>query len=97
MGRGQRELLRKMNVALWAIIRCIHRNDSCPCCGCNAGRILGRKNYLFLVRKCAECGLFYRIPTQLAPQFYEKYYHRNSNWWQGYLDGTLAEKIKIKF
>ncbi len=97
MKLSRRELVRKINVGIWALIRRVEHQSVCPSCGSKAGNVLGHKSYLFLAKKCADCSLVYRIPTQLIPSFYEKTYHRYSNWCQGYTDGTLAEKAKTKF
>jgi 2-polyprenyl-3-methyl-5-hydroxy-6-metoxy-1,4-benzoquinol methylase len=81
---------------MWALIRRIQQKSVCPSCGSKAGKVLGHKSCLFLAKRCSHCDLVYRVPTKLIPAFYEKLYHRGSNWWQGYLDGTLAKEAKTK-
>lgn len=92
-----RELRRKARYGLWALARRVSSRSRCPSCAEERGEIVGRRKLVMLARRCAGCGLVYRIPTEFIPDFYETTYHEYADWYGQLQSGELREHFHNQF
>lgn len=93
----QSNLWRRLRVARWAAWRRLQGRSRCPSCQGRDGAIIGHANLLLAARRCANCGLVYRVPTSLVPNMYDDIYHQDSIWWHDLADGSLAQTVQQGF
>lgn len=93
----QSRLRRRLRVAGWALWRRLQGGSRCPSCGGRKGTIIGHAHLLLAARRCAACGLVYRLPTKLVPGFYDEFYHPYTVWWRELSDGSLARTARQGF
>lgn len=70
-------LFRKLNYWLWALLKSVDQDRSCPFCGSLECRFIHRKALVTSLHECNRCGLRFRLPKSLpdeAARFYQSRY-----------------------
>lgn len=90
--------LRKFEIGVWALLRrAIGLYNRCPCCGQVCGVVLSKKKFLFLAKRCDQCGLIYRVPTRIQPNLYGNRYHNAAIWHRDFKSGVLEKDAEENF